>query len=496
MSMECPVNLLPEFRTALIARFQSNPKPRQHLIAIRESSSTPDPRGMVLYRREHTVLCTASHSWRHLCCVLGSVETGRRNSTKVVVELLCIKNGDADQLAVAQALFDYVIRTHRASRVEASVDGNDSARKAWWKSFAFQIVAHTAVLEVDVKRSAPPPPRPMAKIPRSAPASDQKALAWISRQRKVYIAKPEQLPGEMWPFDELPHLLAHTALRGANCLRIFSLEVSQLGKSVGSTSQSIVLSMQSGVQYQLSLNCVQSLSIASNEKRTINLLYVASQQHWMLLQPLAEQDATCTYSAAEHRQEPVCERLKRASQETVRLVRDCAAVLMKHPVTGEIVPEDASETMFAAVARTLAVLLGLTTIEEGVLYKDEPEDDAVIDDISASVYMDYAGLHMALVARVAGQLASKWLHPHTVVDVPGTGSCGLHAIRAATNSNPLWNGVRPDRSYAEDTDAIVAERNACLDWLQANLGMRLFGEDGQPGLCLSVWIPVHCGDDD
>ena len=73
---------------------------------------------------------------------------------------------------------------------------------------------------------------------------------------------------------------------------------------------------------------------------------------------------------------------------------------------------------------------------------------------------------------------------------------GLSIIRAATNSNPLWNGVRPDRSYAEDTDAIVAQRNACLDWLQANLETRLFGEDGQPGLCLSVWIPVHCGDDD
>ena len=102
-TMDCPVNLLPEFRISAVQQFVSDGKGTQYLFALTESTEpgTPDPSVIILY----------------------SVEKGRRDTTTLSCRLLLVRG--RTKIHAARALINHRMRDHRASRMEAQVTNHD-----------------------------------------------------------------------------------------------------------------------------------------------------------------------------------------------------------------------------------------------------------------------------------------------------------------------------------------------------------------------------------
>ena len=99
-TMDCAVNLLPEFRAAALSQFTSAAKGTQHLLALTEPGAA-GPSGMILY----------------------SVEKGRRNTTTLSCRLLLVSG--RTKTHVARALIDHSISQHSANRMEAQVTNHN-----------------------------------------------------------------------------------------------------------------------------------------------------------------------------------------------------------------------------------------------------------------------------------------------------------------------------------------------------------------------------------
>ena len=102
-TMDCPVNLFPEFQTRAVEQFISADKGTQYLFALTESTEpgTPDPSVIILY----------------------SVEKGRRDTTTLSCRLLLVRG--RVKIHAARALINHCMRDHRASRMEAQVTNHD-----------------------------------------------------------------------------------------------------------------------------------------------------------------------------------------------------------------------------------------------------------------------------------------------------------------------------------------------------------------------------------
>ena len=99
-TMDCAVNLLPEFRAAALSQFTSAAKGTQHLLALTEPGAA-GPSGMILY----------------------SVEKGRRNTTTLSCRLLLVSG--RTKTHGGRALIDHSISQHSANRMEAQVTNHN-----------------------------------------------------------------------------------------------------------------------------------------------------------------------------------------------------------------------------------------------------------------------------------------------------------------------------------------------------------------------------------
>ena len=104
-TMDCPVNLLPEFQIEVLRQFTSARKGTQHLLALTEPGEA-NPSGVILY---------------------GVVE-GRRRRT-LSCRLLLVS--DQTKTEVAKALINHGIAEHTADRVEAQVINHDPNADIW-----------------------------------------------------------------------------------------------------------------------------------------------------------------------------------------------------------------------------------------------------------------------------------------------------------------------------------------------------------------------------
>ena len=161
-TMDCAVNLLPEFRAAALSQFSSAAKGTQHLLVLTEPGAA-GPSGMILY----------------------GVEKGRRNTTTLSCRLLCVSG--RTKAHVARALIDYSIGQHSATRMEAQVNVLTDW-VAWWQSLGFEMAASTAVLEISAQRGAKSPAAlaPAGKgSKRKSAASEASPAAAASKKPKA-----------------------------------------------------------------------------------------------------------------------------------------------------------------------------------------------------------------------------------------------------------------------------------------------------------------------
>jgi len=99
-TMDCPVDLLPEFQMAVLGQFTSARKGTQHLLALTEPGEA-NPSGVILY----------------------GVKEGRRNTTTLYCQLLLVSG--QMRTNVALALIRHGIAKHKPHRVEAKVTNRD-----------------------------------------------------------------------------------------------------------------------------------------------------------------------------------------------------------------------------------------------------------------------------------------------------------------------------------------------------------------------------------